>query len=429
MNLVYEPKKIIDVTKSQATFKRALNCIPAGIYGHLGPSEGCMVPVSSYPLYMDHAQGAYIYDIDGNRIIDYMCGYGPNYLGYNDPDVDAAAAAQRKKGDCTTLISDITVEFAEEVCKTINMADWAFFAKNGNDVTQFAMMIARAYTGRKKMVLTKGWYHGVSPWTQKLGYSGIIEEDVCNNLYIEWNHPEQFEALCQQYEGQIAGFISQPYQHGNFADNELPAPGYWQKIREICDKYGVVLIIDDVRAGFRIDINGSDYHYGIKSDLSCFCKAIANGYNVSCLCGNKKLLNATSDIAYTGSYWLSAGPCAAGIATLRKAKALNATEENAKKGKKLTDGLKEIAKDNGFDLRVTGEPGMFYLRLANDLPSRVIHQDWVCECVKRGVFFTSHHNHFINYALSNEDIQYTWEVADEAYKVVRERYPQAQLIK
>lgn len=86
------------------------------------------------------------------------------------------------------------------------------------------MMIARAYTGRKKMVLTKGWYHGVSPWTQKLGYSGIIEEDVCNNLYIEWNHPEQFEALCQQYEGQIAGFISQPYQHGNFADNELPAP-------------------------------------------------------------------------------------------------------------------------------------------------------------------------------------------------------------
>lgn len=370
---------------------------------------------------MDHAQGAYIYDIDGNRIIDYMCGYGPNYLGYNDPDVDAAAAAQRKKGDCTTLISDITVEFAEEVCKTINMADWAFFAKNGNDVTQFAMMIARAYTGRKKMVLTKGWYHGVSPWTQKLGYSGIIEEDVCNNLYIEWNHPEQFEALCQQYEGQIAGFISQPYQHGNFADNELPAPGYWQKIREICDKYGVVLIIDDVRAGFRIDINGSDYHYGIKSDLSCFCKAIANGYNVSCLCGNKKLLNATSDIAYTGSYWLSAVPFAAGIATLRKAKALNATEENAKKGKKLTDGLKEIAKDNGFDLRVTGEPGMFYLRLANDLPSRVIHQDWVCECVKRGVFFTSHHNHFINYALSNEDIQYTWEVADEAYKVVRER--------
>ena len=104
MNLVYEPKKIIDVTKSQATFKRALNCIPAGIYGHLGPSEGCMVPVSSYPLYMDHAQGAYIYDIDGNRIIDYMCGYGPNYLGYNDPDVDAAAPRVDRDHDLHDLL-------------------------------------------------------------------------------------------------------------------------------------------------------------------------------------------------------------------------------------------------------------------------------------------------------------------------------------
>lgn len=429
MNLQYEPKKIIDVTKSQETFKRALNVIPAGIYGHLGPSEGCMIPVQSYPLYMSHAQGAYIYDIDGNRIIDWMCAYGPNYLGYNDPDVDAAAAEQRKKGDCTTLISDITIDFAEKVCDTIEMADWAFFAKNGGDATQFAVMIARAYTHRKKIVLTKGYYHGVAPWMQKLGYSGVTEEDLVNNLYIDWNHPEQFEALCQKYPGQIAGFISTPYMHGNFCDNVLPEEGYWQKIRAICDKYGVVLIIDDVRAGFRIDIHGSAHKYGFQPDIACYCKAIANGYNVSCLCGKKHLLNATSDIAYTGSYWLSAVPFAAGIATLNKALATNATEENAKKGKKMTDGLKEIAKDNGFDLAVTGEPGMFYLRLKNDFPSTILHQEWVAECVKRGVFFTSHHNHFVNSAISDADIQYTWEVADEAYKIVRAAHPDANFIK
>lgn len=429
MKLQYEPKKVITVDKSQALFKRALKVIPAGIYGHLGPSEGCMVPVNAYPLYMDHAKGAHIFDVDGNKIIDWMCAYGPNYLGYNDPDVDAAAAAQRKKGDCATLIGEATIEFAEEVCNTINMADWAFFAKNGNDATQFSIMIARAYTNRKKIVLTKGWYHGVSPWCQKLGYNGITEEDLANNLYIDWNAPEQFEALIKKYPGQIAGFISTPYMHGNFTDNVLPADGYWQKIRKLCDENGIVLIFDDVRAGFRIDINGSDYHYGIKSDISCFCKAIANGYNVSVICGNKKLLNATSDIAYTGSYWLSAVPFAAGIATLRKAKAVNATEENAKKGKKLTDGLKEIAADNGFDLNVTGEPGMFYLRLKNDYPSTILHQEWVAECVKRGVFFTSHHNHFVNFAISDDDIQYTWEVADEAYKIIRAAHPDANYIK
>lgn len=104
MNLKYEPKKIYDVTKSQEAFKRALKVVPAGIYGHLGPSEGCMIPVSSYPLFMSKAKGAYFWDIDGNRFIDYMCAYGPNFLGYNDPDVDAAAIEQLKKATAQRLL-------------------------------------------------------------------------------------------------------------------------------------------------------------------------------------------------------------------------------------------------------------------------------------------------------------------------------------
>lgn len=429
MELKYEPKKIINVDGSNKEFARALNTIPAGIYGHLGPSEGCMVPVNVYPKYMSKAKGAYIWDVDGNRIIDWMCAYGPNYLGYNDDEVDAAAAEQRKKGDCCTLIDPITNTFSEEVCKTIEMCDWTFFAKNGGDVTQYAVMVARSYTHRKKIVLTAGFYHGVAPWMQKLGYNGVTEEDLANNLYIDWNAPEQFEELCIKYKDQIAAFIATPYMHGNFCDNDTPHEGYWQKIRAICDKYGVVLIIDDVRAGFRIDIQGSLHKYGVQPDLACYCKAIANGYNVSCCCGKSFLLNAASDVAYTGSYWLSAVPFAAGVATLRKARAMDATAENAKKGKKLTDGLKEIAKDNGFDLSVTGEPGMFYLRLKNDFDSTILHQQWVAECVKRGVFFTSHHNHFVNSAISDADIQESWEVADEAWKIVKANNPDGHYIK
>ena len=199
MQLSYEPKKIYDVTKSQEAFKRALKVVPAGIYGHLGPSEGCMIPVSSYPLFMSKAKGAYFWDLDGNRFIDYMCAYGPNFLGYNDPDVDAAALEQMKKGNCVTLASDLLIDFAEEMVNTINMADWAFFAKNGGDATSFAVMIARAYTNRKKVVLVSGYYHGVAPWMQKLGYAGITEEDIANNLYIDWNSPDQFEKLIKKY--------------------------------------------------------------------------------------------------------------------------------------------------------------------------------------------------------------------------------------
>ena len=132
--------KINDYTKSREMFERAEKVIPSGVYGHLGPAEGCFIPVSAFPLFGDRAQGSYFWDVDGNKFIDYMCAYGPNVLGYNDPDVDAAALEQAKKCNCTTSPSYKAVEFAELLVDTVNCADWAFFAKNGNDVTTAAIM-------------------------------------------------------------------------------------------------------------------------------------------------------------------------------------------------------------------------------------------------------------------------------------------------
>jgi len=135
--------------KSMELIRRAMNVIPAGIYGHLGPAEGCHIPIDAYPKYCDRAKGSYFWDVDGNRFIDYMCAYGPNILGYNDPDVDEAAARQREKGDCTTAPSPVMIDFADLMVDTVKSADWAFFAKNGNDVTSLAVMTARAHTRRK----------------------------------------------------------------------------------------------------------------------------------------------------------------------------------------------------------------------------------------------------------------------------------------
>ena len=177
-------RRINDYTKSREAFVRAERVIPSGIYGHQGPAEGCYVPVEAFPLFSSRAKGSYLWDLDGNRFIDYMCAYGPNVLGYHDEDVDRAAAEQRKISDCTTLPSTKMIEFAELLVDTVASADWAFFAKNGNDVTTLAIMTARAYTHRKKIVFFKGYYHGVSPWTQKIDYPGIIEEDVCNNYAL-----------------------------------------------------------------------------------------------------------------------------------------------------------------------------------------------------------------------------------------------------
>ncbi|HOO22880.1 MAG TPA: aminotransferase class III-fold pyridoxal phosphate-dependent enzyme [Clostridia bacterium] len=415
--------KLNSYVKSTELFKRALKVVPAGIYGHLGPAEGCAIPITAFPMFSDRAEGAYFWDVDGNRFIDYMCAYGPNILGYNDPDVDAAALAQLKKGNCVTCPSELLIEFAETMVDTVAMADWAFFAKNGGDVVQFATLVAKAKTNRKKLVLVKGFYHGVDPWCQHIGSSGIVKEDVVNNFYIDWNVPEQFEQLVKDHPGEIAAFVSTPYCHPAMADSVLPAPGYWQKIRKICDDNGIVLIVDDVRCGFRLNLKGSDYHYGIKADLECFCKAIANGYNVSALCGTEEMRGAAEDIMYTGSYWLSSVPFAAGIAAIKKMKEFDVANVINEKGRKLTNGLVDVAKSNGFKLVISGEPSMWFMRLDDD-PSTIMHQEWVAECVKRGVFFTNHHNLFINAALTDDDIKYTWDVADEAYKVVRQMHPE-----
>jgi glutamate-1-semialdehyde 2,1-aminomutase len=411
--------------KSAEAYKRALTVIPSGIYGHQGPAEGCFVPVTAFPFFSDRARGTYFWDLDGNRFIDYMCAYGPNVLGYNDPDVDEAAAKQREKGDCVTAPSSRMIDFAELLVDTVASADWAFFAKNGGDATTLAVLTARAHTRRKKIVFFKGYYHGVAPWTQKIDYPGILEEDVANSIYVPWNDYERLAEVFEENKGEIAAVISQPYLHGNFVDNELPAEGFWQKVRGLCTTTETVLIIDDVRAGFRLDLAGSDHFFGFQADLICFCKALANGYNVSALCGKDFLKNTVSGLTYTGSYWLSAVPFAAGIACIEKMKRLGLPKLLHEKGLKLREGLIAVARKHGYDLRVTGMPALFYLRLADpgedgaggkkQTPALMLHQRWIAEMVKRGIYVTNHHNHFLNYALGDDDIDTTLAVADEAF--------------
>lgn len=403
--------------KSREWFERALKVIPSGVYGHLGPSEGLFLPLEKWPLISSRAEGTYFWDMDGNKYLDFMCAYGPNVLGYNDPEIDAAALEQMKDGNCVTAPSYKMVECAELLCDTVACADWAYFMKNGTDATTFAVLCARAHTGKKKTVFFKGYYHGNDPWAMKADYPGILPEDVANNIIVPWFDMEALERVYLENKGDIAAIIAQPYDHGNFYDNVCATNEQWQKVRDFCDRHGIVLILDDVRAGFRLDLAGSDHYYGIKADIICFCKALANGYNMSAACGREFLKTAASSLSFTGSYWMSAVPFAACIATINKMKRLDTPTLFRQKGEKLTEGLKAAAKEHGFNLKVSGEPALFYLRIADD-DSLMLHQRWVAECVSRGLFITSHHNHFINAAVTDDDIRLAVEIAEEAFSVV-----------
>jgi glutamate-1-semialdehyde 2,1-aminomutase len=151
-------------------------------------------------------------------------------------------------GNCTTLPTALMVDFAELLCDTIDGADWAFFAKNGGDTTSLALMVARAATGRDKAILFHGHYHGVAPWTQKLGHPGITAADVTNNLYATWGDLAGLRRIIEETKGQIAVLMATPYHHPVFEDNQVPDPGWWAAVRKLCTDNGIVLAIDDVRA-------------------------------------------------------------------------------------------------------------------------------------------------------------------------------------
>lgn len=409
--------------KSDAMLERAGKVIPSGVYGHLGPAEGCFIPITAYPKFSSKAKGSYFWDVDGNKYLDYMCAYGPNVLGYCDVDVDNAAIEQLKMGNCITNPSYKMVEFAELLVDTVASADWAFFAKNGGDVTTLSIISARAYTGNKKLIFTEGYYHGVTQWCQRKDNPGILEEDVANNLLVRFNNIEDLKKVIEENKGEIAAFISTPYMHGNFIENVVPEKGYWQEVRRLCTENGIILIIDDVRCGFRLDLAGSDHYYGFEADMICFCKALANGYNVSALCGKEFLKGAVSGVTFTGSYWMSAEPFAAGIACINKMKKLDGAKKHLELGRKICDGFKKVANENGAKLIVSGEPSLFYLHLDMD-NSLIIHQQWIAEMVKRGLFVANHHNHFTNLSLTDADINYSMEIADEAMKVVKKNHPE-----
>ena len=404
-------------TKSREWFDRALNVIPSGVYGHLGPSEGLFLPIEKWPLISSKAEGTYFWDMDGNKYIDMMCAYGPNVLGYNDPDVDAAALKQMKDGNCTTAPSYKMVECAELLVDTVASADWAYFMKNGTDATTFSCLLARAATGKKKMFFFNGYYHGNDQWAMKADYPGILPSDVENNVILPWFDIDALNEAYDAAKGDVAALIAQPYDHGNFYDNVKSTPEQWKAVRKWCDDHNVLLIFDDVRCGFRLDLAGSDHYYGIKADIICFCKALANGYNMSCACGGEHLKAAASGLSFTGSYWMSAVPFAACIATIDKMKKLNTPELFRTKGTMLTEGLVRIAEKHNHKLVVSGEPALFYLRLADD-DNLMLHQKWIAECVSRGLFLASHHNHFLNAALSDQDIKKAWEIADEAFDAI-----------
>lgn len=403
--------------KSIEMFERAAKVIPCGIYGHLTPA---IRTPGATPYYTAKAKGAHYWDVDGNEFIDWMCAYGPMVVGYNNPRVEEAAAKQRELGNCTNHPSEVMIDLAEKIVDLIPFADWSVFAKNGSDLTTWATQVARAHTGRVKIAMVTGTYHGTDAWCTP-GHAGITKADRSDMLYFGWNDMEGLRKLVKQHKGEIAGVIMTPYHFPNWSDNMLPTDGFWRDVQNVCREEGIVLILDDVRSGFRVSLHGSQEYFGFEPDLGVYCKAIGNGYPISAAAGRDDLKKAAAKVFLTGSYWFSCVPMAASLATIKEIEETDGIKTMRDIGAALAEGMEKLAAAHGLQFKCTGHPSMFYIRFTND-DDLFRNQLFCAEMCKRGIFAHPHHNWFISTAHTMEDVNKTLEAADTSFKIVKKHF-------
>ena len=393
--------------------ERAEAVIPGGMYGH----QSVRLLPDDYPQFFDRASGAYMWDVDGNRYIDFMCGYGPNLFGYGQPDIDAAYVDRMKQGDTMTGPAGLMVELAEEMTALVTHADWAIFCKNGTDATTMAMMVARNHTRRKTIVLAKGAYHGAAPWCTPLR-NGVVPSDRAHQIFYTYNDVESLEAAVREAGDDLAAVFASPIKHDTFVDQEDLNPAYARRARELCDETGALLIVDDVRAGLRLARDCSWSRVGVRPDLASWGKAIANGHPISALLGADKAREAAASIYVTGSFWFSAAPMAASLATLKLVRETDYLERTQVLGDRLRSGLDEAASRHGFSLRQTG-PSVMPLIMFDDDPGLGKGYLWNDALMKRGVYFHPWHNMFICAAMTENDIDETLQASDDAFGIVK----------
>jgi len=396
----------------RALRERARKVVPGGMWGHMraeGLPEG-------YPQFFARGEGCYLFDVDGRRYLDFMCSWGPIVLGHKHGEVEDAVRRQAADGDCLNGPTARMVELAERLVGLVTHASWVMFSKNGTDATTTCVTLARGATGRRKIVLARGAYHGAVPWCTPHPF-GVTSEDKAHAIHCRYNDIASLEAAVDQAGDDLAGILVSAFRHDYGVDQERPDRAFAVRARALADARGAALILDDVRAGFRLSLHGSWHPLGVEPDLSAWSKAIANGYPLAAVAGNDRFREAASKLYVTGSFWCGANAMAASLATLDALERGNGPEHMRAMGQRLRDGLAAQARRHGVGIRQSGPPQMPTV-LFDDDPDFIKGYRFVTEALMRGVYLHPKHNMFLSMAHTEADIDFALQVTDEAMAAV-----------
>jgi glutamate-1-semialdehyde 2,1-aminomutase len=375
------------------------------MWGHLnarGLPEG-------YPQFYSRGEGCRIWDVDGREFVDFMCSWGPIILGHRHPEVEEAFRHQQSSGDCFNGPGEVLVELAELFVETVEHADWVEFQKNGSDATTTCVTIARAASRRRKILVAHGAYHGAVPWCSP-SIVGVTQEDRAHIIHFDFNNIGSLEAAVAEAGDDLAGIMVSAFRHDFGRDQEMPTIEFARAAREYCDQMGAALILDDVRAGFRLHLAGSWAPLGVRPDLCAWSKAIGNGYPLAAVTGVRSLKEAAASIFVTGSFWCGAASMAAAVATLKVLRRPESIQKMERSGRLLREGLDSLSQEFSLPVRQTGPVQMPMVLFEDDANLRK-GRAFCAGALANGAYFHPQHNMFLSVAHTPDDIGRALEAA------------------
>ena len=398
------------IEKSQEYYNRALGLIPSVTQTLAkGPSQ---YVDGVAPKYLIKGKGSHVWDVDGNEYIDYNMGIGPLILGYSYPKIDEAIIMQLKDGITFSLMHPLEVQVAELIREVIPNAESVRFSKTGADVTSAAIRLARAFTGKDK-ILCCG-YHGWHDWYISVTSRNKGIPKAIQNLTYTFNYND-IDPLKNSIDDNTAAVILEPVVF------EPPKNNFLHEVAELCSKKGVLLIFDEMWTGFRMEIGGAQEYFGIVPDLATYSKAVANGMPLSVLTGKKEIMQlAENDIFFYTTFGGEALSLAAARITIKELIEKHVPIYLNEKGRLLREGYNKIAEK--LDIPYTKCVGYNFRTMVTfnheSLDPLLLKSLVQQEMIKRGILWSGFHN--LSFSHSDDDINYTLDVYEDVLKILKE---------